>query len=60
MIALGQRPATVAHYWYKVVQAGLSAVGLAFLFEWYRMTRRTLQYRGRRADIRWMMADNGR
>lgn len=60
MIAFGQRPATVAHYWYKVVQAGLSAVGLAFLFEWYRTTRRALQYRGRRADIRWTMADNGR
>jgi glycosyltransferase involved in cell wall biosynthesis len=50
MIALGQRPATVLRYWYKLVQAMLSALGLAFLFEAYRNIRRTLQYRGRRVD----------
>ncbi|MEW6568847.1 MAG: glycosyltransferase family 2 protein [Chloroflexota bacterium] len=48
--ALGQHPPTVARYWYKVVQATLSAVGLAFAFEWYRRTRRRLKYRGRRVD----------
>jgi hypothetical protein len=34
--AVGQHPRTVVRYWYKVVQAGLSALGLAGLFESYR------------------------
>jgi glycosyltransferase involved in cell wall biosynthesis len=38
---------TVARYWYKAVQATLSAAGLAWLFEWYRTIRRRLLYRGR-------------
>ncbi len=46
--ALTQHPPTVARYWYKVVQATLSAVGLAFAFEWYRRTRRRLRYGGQR------------
>jgi Glycosyl transferase family 2 len=48
--ALFLRPASVARYWYKLVQAAFSAVGLAFVFEGYRSARRTLQYRGRRVD----------
>ena len=57
-IAMTNRPATVARYWYKVVQAGLSAVGLAFLFEGYRSIRRTLQFRGRRAEVEWLATDS--
>lgn len=49
--AVVQHPPTVARYWYKVVQATLSAVGLGFAFEWYRRTRRQLQHRGRRVAI---------
>lgn len=47
--ALGLHPATVLRYWYKAVQAGLSTLGLAGLFEWYRRTRRRLTYGHRRA-----------
>lgn len=39
-------PGTVIRYWYKVVQAGFSAIGLGFLFELYRRTRRKLVYHG--------------
>jgi glycosyltransferase involved in cell wall biosynthesis len=46
--ASGQHPPTVIRYWYKVVQAGFSAIGLGGAFEWYRNTRRKLQYGGRR------------
>jgi glycosyltransferase involved in cell wall biosynthesis len=42
---------TVIRYWYKVVQAGLSYLGLAGLFEWYRSTRRRLRFRGRRVEF---------
>jgi glycosyltransferase involved in cell wall biosynthesis len=49
--ATGEHPPTVARYWYKVVQAGFSALGLAGAFEWYRATRRRLQYRGARVDL---------
>jgi hypothetical protein len=42
--AVGQHPTTVVRYWYKVVQAGLSALGLAGLFESYRRIRRRLTY----------------
>jgi glycosyltransferase involved in cell wall biosynthesis len=41
----------VLRYWYKVVQAGLSFVGLAGLFEWYRTTRRRLRFRGRKVAL---------
>lgn len=47
--ALGLHPATVLRYWYKFIQAGLSTLGLAGLFEWYRRTRRRLTYGHRRA-----------
>jgi hypothetical protein len=43
-------PATVMRYWYKVVQAGGGALGLARLFEWYRDTRRSIQHRGGRVE----------
>ncbi len=51
--ALTQHPPTVARYWYKVVQATFSALGLASVFEWYRRTRRRLQYRGQRVRLEW-------
>jgi glycosyltransferase involved in cell wall biosynthesis len=44
LTALGQHPPTVARYWYKFVQAGGSALGLAGLFFWYRRTRRRVQH----------------
>lgn len=47
--ALGLHPPTVLRYWYKAVQAGLSALGLAGLFAWYRRTRRRITYGHRRA-----------
>lgn len=37
-------PGTVLRYWYKVVQAGFSALGLAPLFLGYRRMRRRLQF----------------
>ena len=49
--ASGQYPPTVARYWYKVVQAGFSALGLGAAFEWYRRTRRRLQHGRRRIDV---------
>ena len=49
--ASGQHPPTVARYWYKVVQAGFSAIGLGGAFEWYRRARRRLQYGGKRIDL---------
>ncbi len=52
--AAGQHLPTVARYWYKVVQAGLSALGLAPVFEAYRRTRRRIQYRGERESLRTM------
>lgn len=48
--AAGQHPPTVARYWYKVVQAGFSAIGLGGAFEWYRRTRRRLRYGGKQVD----------
>ena len=41
-----QHPRTVLKYWYKAVQAILSTIGLAPVFEWYRRTRRRIQYQG--------------
>lgn len=56
-------PATVGRYWYKVVQAAFSAVGLSELFMIYRRTRRRLQYGGRKAQparpASEMSSDNG-
>ncbi len=50
-------PPTVLRYWYKVVQAGLSALGLGAAFEWYRRTRRRVLFRGRR--VVWSAAAEG-
>jgi glycosyltransferase involved in cell wall biosynthesis len=55
--ALTLHPPTVLRYWYKVVQAGLSAIGLAPAFEWYRQTRRRFLFRGRR--VMWSEAAEG-
>ena len=49
--ALALHPGTVARYWYKVVQAVLSALGLEGLFLWYRNTRRRIRYRGRKVEL---------
>jgi len=45
-----EHPPTVLRYWYKVVQAGLSAIGLPGLFEWYRTTRRRITYGTQRIE----------
>jgi len=50
MAAVRLHPGTVLHYWYKVIQAGGSALGFAWLFEWYRNTRRKIQYQGEVID----------
>lgn len=50
MRAARLHPKTVARYWYKVVQAGFSAIGLSPLFLGYRSLRRRVQYRGRQVD----------
>ena len=39
-------PRSVMRYWYKVVQAGFSAIGLGWAFELYRTTRRRVFHRG--------------
>jgi glycosyltransferase involved in cell wall biosynthesis len=57
--ALALHPGTVARYWYKVVQAVLSALGLEGLFLWYRNTRRRIRYRGRRIELPYAV-DAGR
>jgi hypothetical protein len=44
------QPRTVLRYWYKVVQAVFSTLGLAPVFEWYQRMRRQVQYRGARAQ----------
>ena len=49
--AFGHHPATVARYWYKVVQALLSAMGLSSVFMWYRDTRRSIRFGGRRVEL---------
>jgi len=50
MQAATEHPPTVMKYWYKVVQAGLSAIGLPGLFEWYRITRRRITYGTQRIE----------
>ncbi len=50
MQAAIEHPPTVMRYWYKVVQAGLSAIGLPGLFEWYRTTRRRITYGKQRIE----------
>jgi glycosyltransferase involved in cell wall biosynthesis len=44
-------PPTVARYWYKVVQALFSAIGLEPAFGWYRTTRRRLRFGYRKVDL---------
>jgi hypothetical protein len=44
-------PATVARYWYKVVQAVFSALGLAGAFLWYRAARRRIRFGNRRVEL---------
>ncbi len=51
-------PATVARYWYKVVQALGSAAGLEGLFMWYRSSRRRLKYGRRRIDLPYGEAED--
>jgi glycosyltransferase involved in cell wall biosynthesis len=46
MKATSLHPLTVLRYWYKLVQAAFSVLGLDPLFMWYRRTRRRLVYRG--------------
>jgi glycosyltransferase involved in cell wall biosynthesis len=48
--AVWLHPPTAARYWYKLIQAAFSAVGLASLFMVYRRSRRQVQYRGVRID----------
>ncbi|MEE8120099.1 MAG: hypothetical protein V3T55_01135, partial [Anaerolineales bacterium] len=48
--AAAEHPPTVMRYWYKVVQAGLSALGLSGVFEWYRTTRRRITYGTQRIE----------
>jgi glycosyltransferase involved in cell wall biosynthesis len=42
--ALRRYPAVALHYWYKIIQAVFSAVGMEGLFLGYRKIRRRLQY----------------
>jgi len=53
--ALWRYPPIVARYWYKVVQACLSAIGLEGLFFSYRNLRRRFQY----GDQRVVLGDRG-
>jgi hypothetical protein len=50
MQAVTEHPPTVMRYWYKVVQAGMSAIGLSDVFEWYRTTRRRVTYGTQRIE----------
>jgi len=42
--ALRTDPRLASRYWYKIVQAGMGAIGLEGVFLWYRRTRRRLQH----------------
>lgn len=44
-------PPTVARYWYKLVQAAGSALGMASLFDGYRRTRRRLIHGGQVVEL---------
>lgn len=57
LTALKQHAPTVARYWYKAVQATLSAIGLAWLFELYRTIRRRLLFRG--SKVTWERDSSG-
>lgn len=45
-------PRSVGRYWYKVVQAGFSAIGFGWAFELYRTTRRRVFHRGQKVSWR--------
>lgn len=49
--AFFRSPASVVRYWYKVIQAFFSMLGLEQMFFLYRRARRRLQYGERRAVI---------
>jgi glycosyltransferase involved in cell wall biosynthesis len=53
--ALGLAPEVFLKYWYKAVQAVMSALGLERLFLFYRKARRKIQH----ADTRVVMGDQG-
>jgi glycosyltransferase involved in cell wall biosynthesis len=48
MRATKTHPRSVIRYWYKVVQAGFSAIGMGWAFELYRTTRRRVFHRGKK------------
>lgn len=50
-LAMRLHPPTVAKYWYKVVQAVFSALGLSEVFMWYRRSRRNVTHRGQIIDV---------
>ncbi len=49
--ALRLHPPTVVKYWYKVVQAVFSALGLSGAFMWYRRSRRSVTHGGQVVDV---------
>ena len=49
--AIGHHPPTVARYWYKVIQAVFSAIGLSQVFIWYRNSRRRIRFGGQRVEL---------
>jgi glycosyltransferase involved in cell wall biosynthesis len=50
-VAMRLHPPTVAKYWYKVVQAVFSALGLSEAFMWYRRSRRSVTHQGQFIDV---------
>lgn len=49
--ALRTHPPTVLRYWYKLIQALLSAIGLHGLFKSYRRLRRRIRFQG--VQVEW-------
>lgn len=49
--ALRTDPRLGLRYWYKIIQAGMGAVGLESVFLWYRRTRRRIQHGQTRLNI---------
>ncbi len=45
------QPRLTLRYWYKILQAGMGAVGLEAVFLWYRRTRRRMRHGKRRLRI---------
>jgi glycosyltransferase involved in cell wall biosynthesis len=44
-------PRLAFRYWYKILQAGMGAIGLEGIFLWYRRARRRVQHGGVRLNI---------